>query len=540
MRSALAARVVIPTGLPSRAAVPTCLRSRAAVPTGLPSRAIVLATLTALAAAPSPAALGQPGPSQTAPAPGETLPVVRHVLPNGMTFLVLERRQSPTVALVLHYPVGSVNERLGNTGIAHVLEHMMFKGSSEIGVTDRAREAVLLEAMDAAHDSLLLEQAAPRPDSTRLRRLRRLIDALEDQARTLVVPNEFDRILSAEGARGLNAITSYESTRYFVELPANRTELWFALESNRMADPVFREFHTELDVVAEERRLRLETSPGGVLESALLATAFQVHPYGVPVAGHASDLAALTRRQSRAYFRSYYGARNAVAAVVGDVDADQIKAWADEYFGPLPGGDPPPPVTAQEPRQAGERRIAVEFDAEPRLMIGWRAVSGVHEDAPALRMLASVLTGGRTTRLYRRLVAGDRSAVHVAAYLGPGFAHPGLFVVSAVPRTPHGTAELEASVHEEIERLKAAPPEPAALVRIRNQVRAGELRRLASNLALAQQLAESEASLGDWRRTFRESRRIMEVTPADVQRVARKYLVSRARTVAVMNRAPPP
>lgn len=520
MRSALAARVVIPTGLRSRAAV--------------------LASLTALAAAPSPAALGQPGPSQTAPAPGETLPVVRHVLPNGMTFLVLERRQSPTVALVLHYPVGSVNERLGNTGIAHVLEHMMFKGSSEIGVTDHAREAVLLDAMDAAHDSLLLERAAPRPDSARLRRLRRLIGALEDQARTLVVPNEFDRILSAEGARGLNAVTSYESTRYFVELPANRTELWFALESNRMADPVFREFHTELDVVEEERRLRLETSPGGVLESALLATTFQVHPYGVPVAGHASDLAALTRRQSRAYFRSYYGPRNAVAAVVGDVDADQIKAWAEEYFGPLPGGDPPPPVTAREPPQVGERRIAVEFDAEPRLMIGWRAVSGVHEDAPALRMLASVLTGGRTTRLYQRLVAGDRSAVHVAAYLGPGFAHPGLFVVSAVPRAPHGTAELEASIHEEIERLKAAPPEPAPLVRIRNQVRAGELRRLASNLSLAQQLAESEASLGDWRRTFRESRRIMEVTPTDVQRVARKYLVSRARTVAVMNRAPPP
>ena len=507
---------------------------------GLPAPAALLAALPALAAAPPPAALGQPGPSRSAPSPGETLPVVRHVLSNGMTFLVLERRQSPTVALVLHYPVGSVNERLGNTGIAHMLEHMMFKGSSEIGVTDPAREAVLLDAMDAAYDTLLLEQAAPRPDSGRLRRLRRSIGALEDQARALVVPNEFDRILSAEGARGLNAVTSHESTRYFVELPANRTELWFALESNRMADPVFREFHTELDVVEEERRLRLETSPGGVLESAFLATAFQVHPYGVPVAGHASDLATLTRRQSRAYFRSYYGPRNAVAAVVGDVDAEQIRAWAEEYFGALPGGRRAPPVTAREPPQAGERRIVVEFDAEPRLMIGWRAVSGAHEDAPALQMLASVLTGGRTTRLYRRLVAGDRSAVHVAAYLGPGFAHPGLFMLSAVPRAPHGPAELEASVYEEIDRLKAAPPEPAALVRIRNQVRAGELRRLASNLALAQQLAESEASLGDWRQTFFDSRRILDVTPADVQRAARKYLVSRTRTVAVMKRAPPP
>ena len=505
-------------------------RHRVSLGRGVSAAATILAALPAL-----------PGLAmQSVPTPGETLPVVRHVLANGMTFLVLERRQSPTVALVLHYPVGSVNEHLGNTGIAHVLEHMMFKGSDEIGVTDPVSEAVLLDAIDAARDTLVLEQAAPRPDSARLLRLRGVIGALEDQARALVVPNEFDRLLSAEGARGLNAVTSHESTRYFVELPANRTELWFALESDRMAGPVFRELYTELDVVAEERRLRLETSPGGVLENAFLATAFQVHPYGVPVAGHASDLATLTRRQTREYFRAYYGARNAVVAVVGDVEADQIKAWAEEYFGALPAGDPPPPVTAREPEQAGERRIAVEFDAESRLMIGWRAVSGLHDDAPALRALAIVLTGGRTTRLYRRLVAGDRSAVHVAAYLGPGFAHPGLFMISATPRAPHLPAELEAAVYEEIDLIKETAPEATALERIRNQVRAGELRRLSSNLGLAQQLAESEAALGDWRETFRESRRIREVTPEDVQRVARKYLVQRARTVATMMRQPPP
>ena len=173
-------------------------------------------------------------------------------------------------------------------------------------------------------------------------------------------------------------------------------------------------------------------------------------------------------------------------------------------------------------------------------MIGWRAVSGLHDDAPALRALAIVLTGGRTTRLYRRLVAGDRSAVHVAAYLGPGFAHPGLFMISATPRAPHLPAELEAAVYEEIDLIKETPPEATALERIRNQVRAGELRRLSSNLGLAQQLAESEAALGDWRETFRESRRIREVTPEDVQRVARKYLAQRARTVATMMRQPPP
>ena len=499
--------------------------------------AAVAAILCSLPASPA-APLGAQA-TPPAPAPGERLPVVRHTLDNGMTFLILERHQSPTVSLVIHYPVGSVNEHLGNTGIAHVLEHMLFKGSEEIGTRDRARESPLLDAVDAARDSMLAEVGLPRPDTSRIRRLEGVISSLEDQARVHTVANEFDRILSAEGARGLNATTSHEATRYFVELPSNRLELWFALESDRVQNPVFREFFTELDVVREERRMRLETSPGGILETTLLATAFQVHPYGVPVIGHAADLEFLTRRQALDYFLDYYGARNAVAAIVGDVDADEVKRWADEYFGPVRPGRQPPPVLAREPEQAGERRVTVEFDAEPRLLIGWRAVSGLHPDGPALSMLASVLTAGRTTRLYRRLVAEDQSAVHVAAYLGPGFSYPRLFTVGAVPRSPHGAAEIEQAVYEEIEKIKEAAPDPRALERISNQLRAGDFRRLSSNLELAMQIAESQASFGDWSETFRLSRRIIDVTPEDVRRVAIQYLDTRSRTVATMVRKDP-
>ncbi len=490
----------------------------------------------------SPAQPAEPLHAQVSPhppAPGESLPVVRHTLENGMTFLILARPRSPTAALVVHYPVGSIHEHLGNTGIAHVLEHMMFKGTEEIGTTDWTREALLLNAVDLARDSMIRELASGRPDSARIQEMRGVIRALEDQAQAYTVPNEFDRILSAEGARGLNATTSYEATRYFVELPANRVELWFALESDRMANPVFREFFTELDVVMEERRMRLETSPGGVLENALLATAFQVHPYGVPVIGHASDLDFLTRKQAMDYFRRHYGPRNAVAAIVGDVDVEQVKTWADAYFAPLLSGAPLPPVLAREPEQSGERRVTVDFDAEPRLMIGWRAVSGLHPDAPALSMLASVLTGGRTTRLYRRLVVEDRSAVHVSAHLSPGFSHPRLVVVGAVVRSPHTPEEIERAIYEEIENIKDGGLHPLALVRIRNQLRAGEFRRLASNLQLAGQIAESEAALGDWREIFRLSARIMDVTLEDVQRVARTYLTPRSRTVATLvKRAP--
>ena len=502
------------------------------------TRAVPVAAFAAalVFALPGPARPAAQDPTPAPPIPGTQLPVVHHTLDNGMTFLILARPRSPTVALVVHYPVGSVNEHLGNTGIAHVVEHMLFKGSEEIGTRARALELPLLEAMDAARDSMVAESGRPRPDRAAIERLGAAIAALEDRARAHVIPNEFDRILSAEGAQGLNATTSYEATRYFVEIPANRIELWFALESDRMRNPVFREFFTELDVVREERRMRLETSPGGVLATAFLATAFQVHPYGVPVIGHSADIDALTRTQAIDYFRDYYGARNAVAAIVGDVDPDHVIRLAEEYFGEAPAGREPPPVTAREPEQAGERRITVEYDAEPRLLIGWKAVALQHEDTPALSMLASVLTAGRSTRLYRRLVVEDRSAIHVSAYLGPGVAYPRLFTVSAVPRSPHTVGELEAAIRDEIQAIKDAPPDPRALTRIRNQYRAGEYRRLSSNMELASQIADSEATFGDWRETFRLSRRMADVTPEAVQRVARQYLNDATKTVAVMVR----
>ena len=512
---------------------------RAPRQTPSPARSRVLPLLLAAAVTLARVATAGAQPPSTPPVPGTQLPVVVHTLENGMTFLILERRQSPTVSLVVHYPVGSVNEHLGNTGIAHVVEHMLFKGSDEIGTRNRALEAPLFEAIDAARDSMVAEMGRSRPDTAALRGFQARVAALEDSARAYVISNEFDQILSAEGARGLNATTTHEATRYFVELPANRIELWFALESDRMANPVFREFFTELDVVKEERRLRLETSPGGVLESAFLATAFQVHPYGVPVIGHAADLDVLTRRQAVEYFRDYYGASNAVAAIVGDVDADHVIRLAEQYFAPLPAGRPPPPVLAREPVQRGERRITVGFDAEPRLLMGWKAVPVLHADSPALSMLASLLTAGRTTRLYRRLIAEDRSAIQVAAYLGPGTLHPRLFTISAVPRSPYTTEEIERAILEEIETIRTTLPDPRALERIRNQYRAGEFRRLSSNLELAMQIAESEASFGDWRETFRISRRIAGVTPEDVQRVARLYLNPAARTVAVMVRGGP-
>jgi predicted Zn-dependent peptidase len=364
--------------------------------------------------------------------------------------------------------------------------------------------------------------------------MREEIRFLEELASTFVVSNEMDALLSGAGARGLNATTSEESTTYYVEIPANRAELWFALEGDRMANPVFREFYAERDVVAEERRLRLETNSGGVLYEAHMAAAFRVHPYGKPVIGSMADLQRLTRRQVEGHFRRYYGPGNAVVAVVGAVDPDQIARWARRYLGPLSSGEPPPPVLAREPEQVGERRVEVAFDAEPLLRLGWRIPPVDHEDGPALAVLSSVLAGGRSSRLYRRLILEDRIASGVVATMGPGRLYPGLFSVDATPRSPHTAAEVEAAIYQELERLAASPPDLSELEGIRNQLEAAEVRRLRSNLGLALQLAESASLLGEWDAGFRFNARMQEVAPEDIQRVARAYFAPEGRTVATL------
>ena len=468
---------------------------------------------------------------------GEDLPVIEYVLDNGMRFLILPREGAPTVSFVARYDVGSVNEALGHTGIAHLLEHMLFKGTTTVGTRDLASERELFEAMDAVDATLRAERARrPLRDSARIAALAERLKALEDSARAFVVSNEFDRILTRNGARNLNATTDVEATTYYVQLPSNRAELWFALEADRMRNPVFREFYTERDVVAEERRMRIETSPGGLLYTSLMAAAFRVHPYGVPVIGHMSDILNLNREQVETYYRDYYGPNNAIIAVVGDVDPDSVVAWADAYFGPIPRGREPPPVVAVEPPQRGERRVEVRYDAEPQLLVGWHVPSALDRDAPALAMLTAVLGGGRTSRLYRRLVLEEKLAQSVSASMAPGARDPRLFIIGAVPTQGHTTAELERTIYEELERLKHEPPTEEELTRIRNQLEAGAVYRLRSNFGLAHQLVESVALWGDWRATFRSIEDYREVEPEDVQRVVERYFTRGNRTVATLVR----
>jgi predicted Zn-dependent peptidase len=473
--------------------------------------------------------------------PGERLPVVRHVLPNGMTFLFLRKEGAPTVSFVTQFRAGAVDEWTGISGMAHLFEHMLFKGTPTLGTHDYSAEQRIFPLVDAAADSLTAEfRKGDAADSAKLARLRDRLRRLEDSARAFVVSNELDRVLTENGAVRLNASTFNDGTNYYFSLPSNRAELWFVLESDRIRNPVLREFYSERDVVMEERRLRVETQPGGLLREEFLEAAFRAHPYGRPVVGLSSEVQALSRSAARDYFHRFYGPNNAVVAVVGDIDTTQMKHWAEQYFGDIPAGEPHKPVVTQEPPQHGERRIEVEYDANPMVMIGYHVPDASHSDAPALAVLASILTGGRTSRLVQRLVVRDQVAASINAGMLPGSRYPRLFSFVGMPIAPHTTQEIEAAVYSELDSLQKAPPSDYEMQQVRNQTEAQSFGRLDNAFFLAYQLAASEAVWRDWARTFRDDGAIRRVTARDVQHVAQAYFSKSNRTVATLVRPPQP
>jgi predicted Zn-dependent peptidase len=462
--------------------------------------------------------------------------VIEHHLKNGLTLLVMERHHAPIVAVNLTYKVGGANEHTGITGVAHLYEHMAFKGTRTIGVTDAAKERPLLEEMDRLSEAIAEEIAkGEAADKSRLASLREQLIKVDEEAQRYVVPSELASLYQRHGGVGLNATTGKDLTRYFLSLPSNRLVLWAVIESNRMNDIVLREFYKEKQVVLEERRMRTDNSPSGKLYEAFASTAYRAHPYGLPVIGWPSDLQALTRGETQAFFQTYYGPANAVIAIVGDVVPKDVIALIEETFGRIAARPPSPPVQTKEPPSAGERRVEVEYDAEPAVLIGFHKPPVGHPDDDVFDAIESLLSDGRTSRLYRRLVDERQLAAGISAFSDyPGSRYPNLFVVSGMPRAPHTAAELEQAVSEDLDRLKNEPIDRRELEKILNQLDASEIRSLRSNSGMASRLAYYQAITGDWREIIRKRNRVAKVTSDDIRRVARTYFVKSNRIVATL------
>ena len=457
-------------------------------------------------------------------------------LDNGLKFLVLERHEAPVVSFHTYADVGSVDEVKGITGLAHLFEHMAFKGTKTIGTEDYEAEAEAMAKMDETFEAIKAEQRkGDGADEARLAELQKQLKEAQEQAQEYLVHDEFEEAFVREGGAGFNAYTGYDATGYIVSLPSNKAELWMSMESDRFLNPVVREFYKEKDVVMEERRLRTESQPVGRLLEEFLAIAYKAHPYGEPVVGHMSDLKTLTRAEAEVFFSRYYGPSNLTIAIVGDVNPDQIRTLAQKYFGRVPSGPKPDPVETVEPPQLGQRRVVVEDPSQPFVLIGYHKPDINHTDNAVFDAITDIVGIGRTSRLYKSLVKEKKIAVAASGFPGlPGNKYPGLFLFYAVPARGHTNQECEEAIYVEIERLKTELVSHEELDKAKTRSRASLIRQLASNSGLAAQLTFYEVVTGDWRNLFRQLDKIDKVVAEDVQRVAKEYFVRKNRTVGVI------
>jgi predicted Zn-dependent peptidase len=476
----------------------------------------------------------------------QRVPVQEVTLDNGLRVLLVPRKGDPNVAAGWIARVGSVNERPGITGLSHLFEHMMFKGTHAVGTKNIADNLKLLEEMDTVRADLRREEQSlirratlgeisdPKDPKARSERHRQLIAKFEEltkREKELMVKDEFDRIYTTAGASGMNAGTSNDFTVYFINVPANKLELWFWMESDRLANPVFREFYSERDVVHEERRLRTDSTPTGKFNELYDSMFWQSSPYGWPVVGWPSDLEGITREEALEYFAVNYAPNNLSAALVGDFEPAQAVELAKRYFGRLKRGPrEPEPVRTREMPQLAEKRMVAYAETVPQARVRYHTVADGHPDSFALSVLASLLNG-RTGRLYKTLVLQQE----VANSAGAGqnaLKYEGYFEVNGVAKPGRKPEEVEQALYKEIERLQKEPVPEQELQKVKNQYAANTFRGLQSNFGLMVQLLLRDNIRG-WETINTDPARYQAVTPADIQRVANAYFKPENRTVAI-------
>jgi predicted Zn-dependent peptidase len=464
--------------------------------------------------------------------------VTEFSLDNGLKFIVLERHESPVVTCLTMADVGSVDESRGRTGLAHLFEHMAFKGTQTIGTKNYQVERAVLREQDRVFEAMRLEKSRPVPNAKRLEELSSQFQGLEKASQDLLVHDEFDEVLQRQGGHELNASTSFDETTYYVSLPSNKLELWMSMESDRFLNPVLREFYKEKNVVMEERRMRVESQPVGRLIEEFQAMCFLAHPYGTQIVGHMSDIEALSRSDAEAFFSRFYCPSNLTVAIVGDVEPDEVKAMAQTYFGRISSGPKPAPVDTVEPTQLGQRSVVLEDRAQPLILIGYHKGSIHHPDDAVFDAITDILGEGRTSRLYRALVRDSQVAMYASAFPGlAGNKYPGLFVFYAYPARGQTNEACLKAIDAEIVRLKEALVTPEELKKAKTRARGKLIRSLASNEGLARKLAMFQTVTGDWRTLFSQLEAIDRVTAEDIQRVAQETFVTSNRTVGMIKTA---
>jgi predicted Zn-dependent peptidase len=464
-----------------------------------------------------------PGYSQATEMPN----VERYVLDNGMTFLLLPR-DSSSVSFDVRVKVGSIDEHQGKTGLSHMLEHMMFKGTRTIGTRDFQKEERLLDEMDAVAEKL--KTATPLESKALNDEMAGLIKG----ASALQIPGDLDRLYSLAGGTGLNASTSADMTSYHVSLPKGRIEFWAAIESERMREPVFREFYTERDVVLKERSQMIDLSDEGTLFEKFLLHSFEASPYRYPVIGFRNDIEGLTRKDLQDYYFEHYIPRNTVVAIVGGFDPQETKKTLARYFGKIPNRGMKRALALDEPVRRAKIKIRISSREQPSFYIGIQKPKLPSLDDTCFDVIEQVLTGGETSRLVRALTKMGLAS-DVSSYNGlPGSRLDNLFIISADPVGPHTNLELEDIIWKEIDLLKKDGITKEELDQTVRAIMKSILSSLETDAGAASVLSTYEMLAGDWKYVFRNLEVLQGLTSGQIKECSAKYLVREKATTAYL------
>lgn len=462
--------------------------------------------------------------------------VQKVVLDNGMTFLLLKRGQAPVFSVQMKVRVGSIEEDPGHSGLAHFFEHMAFKGTDKIGTVDMAKEKQVLDQVIEVGTQIVNRRKAGATDAE-LADLKVKRQTLEQEQNQWIVKNEFVRIFQKNGGADLNASTSNDFTTYYVSLPSNKLELWAYLESQRFSNRVFREFFTEVDVVSEERRMRVENSPDGKLYETFMATAFKTSPYKVHPIGHAVDIQNYTPDEAMAFYKKYYVPSRVVVAIVGNLDLDATKKIIHTYFDPLPRGQEHKKDFAKEDLSASTfpRSVSLKEDTTRRFYLGFHRPAHPHPDDIVLDVVQEILCSGRTSRLYKKLVLEEQRAASVSCSAGlPGGRLDSVFAFYALPLGEHTNKEVEDAIFREVDKLKVEGPDAKELEIVKNRIDADLIYSLDSNDGLASTLTYFESLTGDWQYLYHLQKTMHGVTGDDVKRVVGTYFLADKKVTAYL------
>ena len=462
-------------------------------------------------------------------------------LPNGLTLIVCDRPEAPVFSFFTIVNAGSVQDPKGETGLAHMFEHLAFKGTKDIGTTDYPAEKIALAKVEksyAAYDAEYRKRVGQ--DQAKLKQLKAQFDAATAAADKYVIPNQFTQIAEMNGAVGVNAETASDATEYFWSMPANRLQLWAYMESDRIANPVPRQFYKERSVVMEERRMRVDSDPIGFMIEQFLATAYVAHPYRNPGTGWMSDISQVSATEADAFHKEYYVPSNIVVTVVGDVTATKAMPMLEKYFGSIPAGPKPMPLATVEPPQEAEKSVTLEEPTQPFYIEGYHRPDYLNKDDAVYDAIGDIMSNGRTSILYRSLVRDQKIAAEAAGFSGfPGNKYPNLFAFYAVPTPGHTPQQMQTAIHAEIDKLKTQDVTDEQLAMFKTRARANILRSLDNNQGLAEELGTYQLRYGDWRMLFEQLSKIDAVSKADIRRVSNQVFTSKNRTYAMIEYAPP-